>query len=55
MQTYAAVFRTQSTLDEGVKQMDDIAEQMKDIKVGESVFLQCLYGISQPDIFPWAV
>lgn len=33
MQKYAAVFRTQKTLDEGVKAVDAIQEQMKDIKV----------------------
>jgi len=33
MQTYAAVFRTQATLDKGVKEIEQIQEQMKDIRV----------------------
>jgi len=33
MQTYAAVFRTQKTLDEGVKKMEEIQNQFKDVRV----------------------
>ena len=33
MQTHAAVFRTQTSLDEGVKKMDAIAKEFEDVKV----------------------
>jgi succinate dehydrogenase (ubiquinone) flavoprotein subunit len=35
MQTYAAVFREQKTLDKGVEELDKVFEQMKDIKVSD--------------------
>jgi len=33
MQKYAAVFRTHQSLEEGVKRLDEVAEQFKDVKV----------------------
>lgn len=36
MQTHAAVFRTEETLKEGCKLMDDLYAQMKDLKVSDS-------------------
>ena len=36
MQRYAAVFRTQETLDQGIKLMDNIRESYKDIKVSDN-------------------
>jgi len=35
MQTYAAVFRTQVSLDQGVKEIEQVQEQMKDLKVSD--------------------
>ena len=35
MQEHAAVFRTQSSLEEGVKKMDAVAEEFKDVKVAD--------------------